>query len=124
MSEQVVDMARTDAEKKAAEKRVTEAVPSNGPDYPYVLCLNLGAEELKKLGIEDLPEVGDEMHLYAVAKVTRVSQSASEQGEDSKGVELQITHMGVMEEGDEDDEGMSPASKLYKSAERAEGEAG
>ena len=124
----IVPMKRTDKEKKAAEKRYKE-MPSDGPDYPWGLCLNLGKEELDKLGIKDLPKVGDEFHMYAVGKVTRVHQSASEQGEDSRGIELQITHMGTMHEGDEEEGDEGPqqrfadsAKKLYGKAEKAEGE--
>lgn len=118
----IVSMERTETEKKAAEKRM-EAMPSAGPDYPWGLCINLGKDELDKLGIKELPEVGDEYHVYAVCGVTRVSQSASAGGEDSKGIELQITEMGVMHE-DEGEEGdfSKAAGKLYGKAEKAEGE--
>lgn len=117
----IVSMERTEAEKKAAEKRYTEAAPS-GPDYPWGLSINLGKDELEKLGITDLPEVGDEFHIYGVACVTRVSQSASEGGEDSKGVELQLTHLGVMHDDDADENFSKAAAKLYGAAEAAEGE--
>lgn len=120
----IVSMERTAAEKKAAQERYTG--PSDaGPDYPYGLCINLGKDELAKLGIDKLPEVGDEFHIYAVCCVTRVSQSADDKGEDSKGVELQITQMGAMQEDEEDDDatGTSKAARtLYGKAEKAEGE--
>ena len=121
----LVSMERTAKEKKAAQDRMEAGITQNGPDYPYGLTINLGKDELKKLGIEDLPAVGDEFHIMAVAKVTRVHQSASEQGDDSRGVELQITDMSTMHEGEEDegDEGAETtasdtrfgraASKLY-----------
>lgn len=121
----IVSMERTAAEKKAAEERYKDGPATAGPDFPWGLCLNLGKDELAKLGITDLPEVGDEFHIYAVTKVTRVSASASEGGEDSKGVELQITHMGAMHEDEADaEEGAGAfakaASKLYGSAEKSE----
>lgn len=120
----IVSMERTAAEKKAAEERYSTMSPGNGPDYPWGLCLNLGKDELDKLGIKDMPAVGDEFHVYCVCKVTRVSQSASEQGEDSKGVELQITSMGAMRE-DETKETQTAFTKaantLYGKAEKAEG---
>lgn len=126
----IVSMERTEAEKKAAEARYKDGPATSGPDFPWGLCLNLGKDEIAKLGIDDLPEVGDEFHIYAVAKVTRVSQSASEQGEDSKGVELQITHMGAMQEEEKATDGKEAkasgfskaASKLYGKAESAESE--
>lgn len=117
----IVSMERTEAEKKAAEERYKEGPTLAGPDYPYGLCLSLEKDELAKLGVEKLPEVGDEFHVYAVTKVTRVSQSASEGGEDSKGIELQITDMGVLHE-DEGDAFSKAANKLYGKAEAAEGE--
>lgn len=112
MSEpKLVAMERTAAEKKKAEARYTEASPS-GPDYPYGLTINLGKDELDKLGLKELPEVGDELHVYAVCCVTRVSQSADKRGDDSKSVELQITHMGAMDEAkEESEEGSSGFSK-------------
>lgn len=119
----IVSMERTAAEKKAAEDRCM-AAPGDGPDYPWGLCLNLGKNELDKLGIDDLPSVGDEFHIYAVCKVTRVSQSASEGGEDSKGVELQVTAMGAMQGDDAKPTGFQKAaSKLYGKAEKTKGEA-
>lgn len=120
----IVSMERTASEKKKAEDSC-KAMPCEGPDYPWGLCLNLGKDELGKLGIEKLPEVGDEFHIYGVACVTRVSQSASKDtGEDSKSVELQVTALGVMQE-DEADEGSGlskAAKKLYGDMEKAEGE--
>lgn len=118
----IVSMERTTAEKKAAEERY-KVMPSDGPDYPYGLCLNLGADELDKLGVKKLPAVGDEMHITAVCKVTRVSQSASEGGDDSKSVELQVTNMGVEPEAEEPTAFQKKAKSLYKSAEKSEGEA-
>ena len=124
----IVDMKRSDKDKKAAKKRM-EVMPSDGPDYPWGLSLNLGKDELEKLGIKDLPKVGDEFHVYAVSKVTRVHQSASEGGDDSRGIELQITHMATMHEGEEEEGDEGPdekfkkaAGKLYGKAEKAEGE--
>ena len=121
----LVSMERTAKEKTAAQKRMDAAISDSGPDYPYGLTINLGKDELKKLGIDDLPAVGDEFHIMAVAKVTRVHQSASEQGDDSRGVELQITDMSTMHEGEENEGDEGPqaegsetrfgraASKLY-----------
>lgn len=110
----MVSMERTKAEKKKAQERCEVAMPSDGPDYPWGLNLNLGKEELDKLGIKELPGVGDEFHIVAVCCVTRVSQSASKGGDEHMGVELQITHMGAMAE----EEAPKPtlASKLYGSA--------
>ena len=112
----IVSMARTAKEKKAAEERYKVA-PSSGEDYPYGLTLNLGKDELEKLGIDDLPAVGDEQYFYIACKVTRVHASASENDE-SKGVEMQITKMALeespKEEEDEDKKDKrTPGQILY-----------
>ena len=91
----IIDMARTAKEKKAAEERY-KVSPSTGEDYPYGLTLNLGKDELEKLGIDDLPAVGDEKYFYVACKVTRVHALASENYE-SIGVEMQITKMALEE---------------------------
>lgn len=112
----LVDMARTPAEKKASQERIEAMITDSGPEYPYGLCLDLCKDELDKLGIRELPEVGDEMHIYAVAKVTRVYQSASEGGDDSRGISLQICEMSTMEDADEDEQYAKKAAKLYGKA--------
>lgn len=83
-------------------------------DYPYGLCLNLSDEELKKLGLEDL-QVGDMVHIMAMAKVCSTHEHADGQGS-SANCSLQITHMkGEIE--DEEDEGdvddRTPAERIY-----------
>jgi hypothetical protein len=105
----MISMERTKAEKDAAQKEY-EVGPSSGPDYPYGLCLTLQKEELAKLGITDLPEVGDEMEMDIRVKVVGVRSSASEGNDASKSVDLQITHIGG-EEPEED----TPANTLYGS---------
>lgn len=105
----LVSMERTAAEKKAAEER-WNAEAETGPDYPYGLCLNLGGDELAKLGIKTLPAVGAEMEVTAKVKVTSVSSSESERGEGYKSVSLQITEMSL-----DDGERASAAERLYGS---------
>lgn len=114
----MVSMERTAAEKKKAEE-LCKANPCDGPDYPWGLALNLGKEELDKLGVKGLPEIGEEFQLVATAKVTRVSQSATESGTDHKGVELQITAMAVTDPdaAEDEQETSATAKKLYGKAE-------
>lgn len=107
----VVSMERTEAEKKKAEE-MCKAMPCDGPDYPWGLCINLGKEELDKLGVKGLPEVGEEFRIVATACVTRVSQSAGKDGIEHKGVELQITDMGVTDP-DADEDSSEAAKTLY-----------
>ncbi|MFA7278765.1 MAG: capsid staple protein [Sterolibacterium sp.] len=79
--------------------------------YPYGLCICLGQEELDKLGLTAECEVGDFLHVFALAKVTSVSTSDTGEGEKSR-IELTITHMGVEDEEDEQAEVKFPKHKL------------
>lgn len=109
MADGLVDMKRPKSDDKAGEM----ALPADeGGQYPYGLCLHLNDEELKKLGIKELPRVGVEFHLMAVAMVTGVSESASEKHQD-RNVSLQITMMQVMEEAPhKGEEKETPAAEM------------
>lgn len=90
-------MKLTDMKMSKKKKAETEAAPSpsSGPDYPYGLVLNLDKDSLKKLGMDEMPDVGEMCMIHARGEITRVSQSAGENGED-KSVEIQITKLSVM----------------------------
>lgn len=85
-------MERTKAEKKEIEKGY--AVQESGPDYPYGLRIHLDHDGLKKVGIEEMPEVGGEVHIRAKAHVVGARSEKREGGEE-RHLELQITHLGV-----------------------------
>ena len=111
----LIDMAYTKAELKE-EKKEMAVGPSGQPSpYPWGLCLSLERNELDKLGIKQMPEVGAEVHFVAVAKVTSVNQSAREGQDEESRVGLQITMMQVLLEesaADERKEGKeTPASE-------------
>lgn len=90
-----VDMART---REPPKEAVVPEVPAP-PDYPYGLCLALSQDELDKLGASGGEfAIGDIVDLRALAKVTSISQHASD-GQESCRVELQITHLGLDEGG-------------------------
>lgn len=101
----MVSMARSPEEIKEQMDKMTSAPEMpDGPQYPYGLCITLCDDELEKLGIDkdDMPEIGDMIHLMAMAKVTSVSQSANSSG-DQRRIELQITDLSCEDEDDEDD---------------------
>ena len=112
MSYKMVDLARTPQETKedVAGYKVSSPMDAPaGPVYGYGLCLRLEREDLEKLGMdEDLPEVGDTIHIMAMAKVTSVSERENQlpNGEKKSDccVELQLTHMGAEDEDMEDPE--------------------
>jgi hypothetical protein len=74
------------------------------PIYPWGLCLRLTEKELQKLDLSDDVDIGDMVHIFAMAKVTSVSMNASEGGENRCCVELQITHMSLEDEDHENEE--------------------
>lgn len=104
--QQMVDMAETADEVKKDLAGSMPAPKANVPAFPYGLCISLTEKELDKLKIEDKPQVGDMIHLCALAKVTSVSanETKTESGETEHHcrVELQITHLATENEDDED----------------------
>lgn len=105
-------MAMTDMKQSQSEMKAMYPTEATMPkeDYPYGLRIRLGESELKKLGMDKLPEVGDEIELDAKVKVVSTNQSASE-GSKSKSVELQITHMEMGGGDEEEGEGEYDASR-------------
>jgi hypothetical protein len=67
---------------------------SEGPSYPYGLCINLDKEQLEKLGITALPKVGTEMMLHAKVYVKSTSAYETSGGKDMT-IGLQITDMEI-----------------------------
>lgn len=99
----LVDLAYTKAELKEEAKEQKFGEPSK---YPWGLQIRLEEEELKKLGIKDLPQVGGELHLAVIAKVTGVSENTMADGDYDCCVTLQLTMMQVvMNESAEEEKG-------------------
>jgi hypothetical protein len=90
----LIDMAYSKAELKAQRSGAAISGPSD--PYPWGLGLHLDKEQLDKLSIATLPEVGSEMHLLCVAKVTSVNHSARAGQDENCSVGLQITMMQVL----------------------------
>lgn len=72
------------------------AGPSIGPpeEYDYGTTISLSAELLDKLGLKDIPKIGQAFSIDAVAEVISVSANASRENE-SREVRLQITAMNL-----------------------------
>lgn len=109
-----VDMALTPREvnDKVSEMAspVTEAAMSM-PKYPYGLTMCLGSDELKKVGMTDMPSAGEMIHGSFMAKVTSVSERDTESGKDCR-VELQVTHLSL-DQNDEAPLSDRRAKKMY-----------
>lgn len=59
-------------------------------DYPWGLCLHLCSEELEKLGIKELPAIGQSVQIAGAAVVVALRQDG-----EHRSMELQITDLGV-----------------------------
>lgn len=103
----LVSMAKTPEEiKESYPMAVTTAKEAKAPDapvYPYGLCISLCQDELAKLNLDDGCDVGDTIHIFAMARVTSKSSSMNEASGPNCRIELQITDMSVENEDDEDD---------------------
>lgn len=84
-------------------------IEKGAPRYPGGLLLHLGDEELKKLGITVLPEVGSKMHLMAEVFVESTSAYETQMAGKNMGLCLQITDMEI----GPSQPAMEPASMLY-----------
>lgn len=106
----MVDMAMDDEEKA---EMISPSL--NPPKYPYGLSISLCERELEKLGVDENDlEVGDMLHLHALAKITSVSSQEHENGSHCR-VELQICYLSGEDEDEEnEEEEKSVTSKLYK----------
>lgn len=76
-------------QKKMAEPSLAEG---DRPLYPWGLSIDLNSDTLDKLGITDLPDVGESYMLVAMVDVTNVGSNASEGGT-NRNVCLQITDL-------------------------------
>jgi hypothetical protein len=96
------DMQRTDEEKsKARSEMYGSPMSDNVADVPPGLCICLTETEFEKLDRTSDLEVGDLIHLFAMAKVTSVSKSDTGDGERCR-VELGIVALAAEDENDED----------------------
>lgn len=83
--------------KRSGGKNKNEAVLGKPSDYSYGTVINLDTEELKKLGIKDLPKIGDQYRIIAVGEVRNVSTSSDGNGENSS-MSIQLTHIKLFHE--------------------------
>lgn len=88
----MVSMKMKPEEKGKSE--VMEAPDGTQEKYPWGLRINLGNDQLKALGIKELPKVGQKLPLHAMVSVIGVRSSETDSGED-RNVELQITECMV-----------------------------
>ena len=97
-----------DMKSKPEREEMPGAIETDEPQYPYGLCLHLGMDELEKLGMKQLPEVGAVMMISAKAFVKSTSAHETQGDGKSMSVDLQSTDMEVAA-GEKKD----PASVMY-----------
>lgn len=102
MFSKMVDMA-LGPEEKGKDYPMAMPMDSGQPKYPYGLSISLTDEELEKLDLEPDCEVGELIHLTAMAKVTSVSQNETTDGKRCR-IELQIIALGAEDEDEEGEE--------------------
>lgn len=80
--------------------------PSDQSVYPYSLSITLEDDELEKLGLDCEDEecqVGNYLHLHALAEVTGINKRDTGDGQKTC-LNIQITHLQIEDEGSENDE--------------------
>lgn len=110
----MVDMRRT--EEDWEKNNPGSPCPENFPAYFYGLSVSMENPELQKLEFSDEDiEVGDMVHIHAMAVVTSISKRDTESGGPQCRVEFELRHIVAEEESDEDEQAEKPErrSKLY-----------
>lgn len=100
-----------DMKSKPEREEMPGTIEADEPQYPYGLCLHLGKDELEKLGMKELPDVGTPVMVSAKAFVKSTSAYNTQGDGKSMSVELQITDMEVSPGQKKD-----PASVMYPGA--------
>ena len=116
----MTDMRRTN--KRERDSGVNATSNDDGPEYPYGLRIHLDHESMKKLGMKDMPEVGSEVGFHGKAHVTGARAEKREGSDDTRHVELQMTHLGIHHKADgmkgEDQGGKSKTPNAGKVTEK------
>lgn len=97
------DMKLTKKEKKESGDLCCS---HSSQEYPWGLSITLEETALKKLGIKNLPEAGEQCRIKAIGIVTSVSSSASDK-EARRSISIQITELDAGFDSGEFDKGFS-----------------
>ncbi len=89
MPENFVSMKR---EGKEGDRETAVELPEKS-EFPHGLTIHLDEESIKKLGMSELPDVGDQFMVGAYSDVTDVHEGASQREGKSRSFTLQITHL-------------------------------
>jgi hypothetical protein len=92
---------------------IATAPASKGPKYPWGLEIRLDDISLTKLGMTDLPEVGELCQITGTGRIVSVSQRESE-GSSSKDVTIQIERLGLEVKEESDAAEAAEADKAFE----------
>jgi hypothetical protein len=82
--------------KRSKESLSPKNVGKISPDpYSYEHRISLDEDAMDKLGMNELPKVGDKYHVHGIAHVASVNMNQDTGGKKRKRVELQFHQMGV-----------------------------
>lgn len=91
----MVDLIESPEEQKKDYGGVMAAPMSDPkPRYPYCLQISFDDDVMEKLGITEMPAVGDTLNFTAESVVTGTNASATGE-EECKRISLQITHIDI-----------------------------
>lgn len=107
---ELVDM-KMELQSKDDSYEAKEMMMVDKPKYPYGLKLCLEKEELDKLGISEMPEIGANMKMMAVVQVCSL-EAKDYEGEEYRSMGLQVKEMALMPEV----EAQSAESMIYGEA--------
>ncbi len=103
----LVDIKRTDADKKAEEKRWEE--PSEREDYPYGLSIHIDEEAMAKLGLSEKDfDTGQPVKVMAEGFISNDSITRTG-GKSRRSMSIQFTKLCV----DQESEGTSISEAMY-----------
>lgn len=103
----MVNMKKSE-DKSPAIEAMGEIEP---PEYPCGLCITLNEDSISKLGLSDLPGIGEKINIKAMCEVTSVSQYDSKGGKKERTLSLQITDMEVVKKKEVSAEAFYPTEK-------------
>lgn len=106
----MVSLKRTPSELKDMKAEVSTA-PA---DY-YPQSLYLGKEEVDKLGLKGC-KVGEEYMLEAKVRVSSMSTSSNDRGDDYSSVTLELREAAIEEPGEDDKKTEGRAKRMYSGA--------
>ena len=85
------------------------ALEGDMPAYPYGLCIHLGEDQIKQLGIAAMPSAGQAMTLIARVEVKNAGVRDTAENGKIRDMDLQITDMALAPEAKKE----SAADKIY-----------